>query len=233
MYDHGVYVHDGVYKPADVYQRRTGEDFGIDLVLVQSFGSIEPSVWHLNQDLVMALGLLREGDIWVCPSEGYPEVVRLTRNLDGDIDSIKIKAEFLRDYLMARSLALRLTTYRSRRAIMDDCSAVGWNRKGHSEEIENGRFEGRAWDIHEGGEQFGSETAVFHMSRTDVDIESDVPTMGTPNDANVRSENWKTKAEGRKLCHVEGEFWRDEWVEPAPKSTRVRGDHVPSNVSFT
>jgi hypothetical protein len=56
--------------------------------------------------------------------------------------------------------------------------------------------------------------------------------MGTPNDANVQSNNWTTKSEGRKLCHVEGEFWRDEWVEPASKSTRVRGDHVPSNVSF-
>jgi hypothetical protein len=147
MYDHGVYVHDGVYKPADVYQRRTGEDFGIDLVMVQSFGSIEPSVWHLNQDLVMALGLLREGNIWVCPSEGYPDVVRLSQESYSNVASIKIRAEFLGDYLAARSLVLRLTTYRSRRAIMDNCSAVGWNRSGHSEEIEGGRFEGRAWDV--------------------------------------------------------------------------------------
>lgn len=232
MYDHGVYVHNGVYKPADIYQRRTGEDFGIDLMLVQRFGGIERSVWHLNQDLVMALGLLREGDVWVCPSEGYPEVVRLTRDLDGDVSSIKIRAEFLRDYLAARSLALRLTTYRSRQEIMDDCSAIGWNRSGHSEEIEDGRFEGRAWDIHEGGKPFGSETTVFRVSRTDIDFESDVPTMGIPYDANTQSENWIAKAEGRKLCRVEGEFWRDEWVEPAAKSTKVRGDHMPSDMSF-
>jgi hypothetical protein len=231
-YSSSVYAYAEGYKPADIYQHNTGEDFGIDLVLVQGFGGMEPSVWHLHQDLVIALGLLREGDAWVCPSEGFIEVVRSTRDPDGETNSITIRAEFLRDYLAARSLALRMTTYRSRDEIMEDCGHIGWSQDGHREEVGGGRFEGRAWDIHEGGQPFGSKTGVFHISRTDIDPESDVPTMGRATDDNTRSASWTTKAEGRKLCRVMGEFWRDEWIEPAASSPRIRGDRVVSTVSF-
>lgn len=230
--DHGVFANDGGYKPVDTYERRNGTDLGIELVLSQDFGGLEPSVWHLNQDLVFALRLLREGDIWVCPVEGYTDVVRLKKDKGGRNESIEIRSEFLRDYLAARSMVLRLITYRSRRAIVEDCSHIGWSHEGDREEIFNGRFEGRKWYIHEGGRMFDAEAAVFHVSRTDVDFEADVPILGAPNDENVASRNWTVKMGGRKLCHVEAEFWRDEWVEPAARSPRVREDKTPSTASF-
>jgi hypothetical protein len=204
----------------------------MELVLDQSFDGIRPRIWHLNQDLVFALRLLREGDVWVCPSEGYLDVARLTRNADGSEASLTIRAEFLRDYLAARSMALRLATYRRRRAILEDRGHFGWKDEGSREAIFGGRFEGRAWDIHEGGGLFGSEAAVLHVSRTNVDFEIDVPSLGNVADEDVCSNSWTVRKGGRKLCHVEGELWRDEWVEPATHSIRVRGDKVPSAASF-
>jgi hypothetical protein len=38
--------------------------------------------------------------------------------------------------------------------------------------------------------------------------------------------------EGRKLLVVEGELWRNEWVEPGDHSERVRGDKLPSTSFF-
>src|SRR5690606_27827954 len=72
-----VWASEASYKPVDVYQRRSGEDLGIELVLVQSFDGDEPREWHLNQDLVFALSLMREGDQWIRPRENYALVARL------------------------------------------------------------------------------------------------------------------------------------------------------------
>jgi len=79
---------------------------------------------------------------------------------------------------------------------------------------------------------FGSSIAVFHIGRTDVDAEADVPRFDPPNDKNTESEQWKVKRTGDKLYRIEGEFWRDEWIEPAPTSPRVRGDKLPSTMHY-
>ena len=81
-HQHSGHVEDGVYIPADIY-KDYGEEFeGIHLILDQMSHDDEPHVWHLNQDLVLALGLKREGNSWVCPQDGYTEVARL-RMSDG------------------------------------------------------------------------------------------------------------------------------------------------------
>jgi hypothetical protein len=67
--------------------------------------------------------------------------------------------------------------------------------------------------------------------RTDFDFEVDVPTL-EPTDENLGSNTWNVRKSGRKLCRVEGQYWRNEWVEPSPVSPRVRGDQIPSTASF-
>jgi hypothetical protein len=104
-YRHGVLASNERYTPAEVYQYRDGDDLGIELVLEQGFEGAAPPVWHINQDLVMALGLLRENDEWIRPSEDYCVVARLRRNADGRPIACEIKNEFLRDYLAARSFS--------------------------------------------------------------------------------------------------------------------------------
>jgi hypothetical protein len=162
----------------------------------------------------------------------FAEVARLTRNSEGREVGIAIRSEYLRDYLAARSMALRVCTYRSRTAVLEDASHIEWSEHPLVEEVFGGRFEGRAAAIHEGGFPFGAQTAVFQWSRTDVDTEAEVPVMERPTQESVKADHWSFRRQGRKLFRVEGEFWRDEWLEPASKSPRVKGDHIPSETTF-
>jgi hypothetical protein len=79
---------------------------------------------------------------------------------------------------------------------------------------------------------FGSKTAVLRVARSDVDAEEDVPTFDLPQEGNVASSSWTVEHTGDKLYRVEGELWRNEWVDPAASSPLVRGDKRPSTVSF-
>jgi hypothetical protein len=64
----------------------------------------------------------------------------------------------------------------------------------------------------------------FRTWRTDVDEEEDAPVMGPESDDNMGSESSQGERSGYKGVMVEGEFWRDEWIEHQGKSTRVRRD---------
>ena len=232
-HNQGVYATKEWYKPADVYQYYDGVDLGIELVLVQNFPGEEPPEWHLNQDLVMALGLLREGDEWVRPAEGYTLVARLRRNNERRPVAIEIKNEFIRDYLAARQMALRLTSYRKRDSIAATADHITWPEGGLQEKSARDRFEARVIPILEGGHPAGDFSyAVFRISRTDVDADEDVPRPGPETDANTASEQWTGVHEGKPLFRVMGERWSDEWIERAPNSIRVRGDKVPTGIHY-
>ncbi len=187
IHNQGPWASEENYKPTDIYQVRTGEDLGVELALVQSFDGAAPAIWHLNQDLVFALSLLREGDSWVRPDEDFLEVARLKRNEDGRPVLLEIRAEHLRDYLAARRMALRIARFQSRECIVSSIEDLGWEEGAHTEndDAAETRFEIHITKIHEGGEPFGAKTAVFHAARNDVDPEEDVPIMGPEKAGNV------------------------------------------------
>src|SRR2546429_663699 len=83
-HDHVGWVNDGQYIPARAFRHYNDEPMGEHLVLSQHFNSVDPNQWHLSQDLVVTLGLKREGDSWVRPDEGYLEVARLARTQSGE-----------------------------------------------------------------------------------------------------------------------------------------------------
>ncbi len=230
---HGVYASRDRYIPAEVYEYEDSDNLGIELILEQNFGGADPSVWHLNQDLVMALGLLRENDEWIRPSEAYVPVARLRRDATGDPVACEIKNEFLRDYLAARNMALRVTSYRKREVIVADAAGISWVAGGLEEQQEQSRFEARIFPILEGGRPAdGGGYAVFRIGRTDIDPEEDVPRPGPETDANTASESRTGIFRGKRLFRVMGELWRNEWIEPGPNSTRVRGDHSPTGIQY-
>ncbi len=231
-YEHSAYVQDGRYMPSDLYEDYQGEFTGIHLLLVQRGNSDEHNVWHLHQDLVVTLRLKREGDIWVSPDEGYIEVAHLKRRDDASAYLLEIRAEHLKDYLCARNMALYITSYRNREEIVSDASHINWAENPFCETTKNDRWESRVTEIHEGGTPYGAETAVFHVSRTDVDYEEDIPSFGLPTDDNVVGESWTKKDKGRKLYRIQGELWRNEWVDLADTSPRIRGDKLPATVFF-
>jgi len=129
-------------------------------------------------------------------------------------------------------MALYVTSYRQRVEVVEDAGHILWAENPLREINDRDRWEGRVSEIHEGGEAFGAQWAVFHLARTNVDPEEDVPVFGGPTDKDIASKSWKVSNTGRKLYRIEGELWRTEWVDPAAESPIVRGDEIPPTVYF-
>jgi hypothetical protein len=62
---------DGRYNQCDLLDENWYGIKGIFPVLRQSINSEIHRIWHLHQDLLIALELIREGDIWIAPNEDY------------------------------------------------------------------------------------------------------------------------------------------------------------------
>ena len=56
--------------------------------------------------------------------------------------------------------------------------------------------------------------------------------LGPPETAETVSRSWTIKNTGRKVYQIDGKLWRDEWIEPATQSERVRRDEVPATAFF-
>jgi len=225
------YVENGEYITAQTYQNDDKTLNAEHLVLERGGNRIEASKWDLNQDLTCTLELKRESDKWYAISYGYEEVAKLERDADGRAVNLSIRASYLKDYLCARKMALYMTSYRSRRQIVEDRGHIKWDSP-TVEETKSDKWEGRVNEISEGGDPFGSSYAVFHMSRTDVDYDEDIPEHGFPTDDNVEAKSWEGKFEGKKLYYIEGELWRNEWIEPALKSHLVCGEEPEPTTFF-
>lgn len=234
-HDNRPYADEKGYIEAGSFKHYGTDLEGGYLVLQQFFDySDEVPVWHLSQDLVLALGLWRQDDVWLLPKENYLEVARLKRNDEGRPACIEIRAEHLKDYLAARKKGILLSRFHSRREITVNDNVIGWT-EGHqqTERKDYYRWEGRCHAIHEGNcSPYGSQMAVFHVGRADVDYDEDVPTYGLPNDNNVKSENKTLNFKGQKLYFISGELWKTDWINPALKSPRVRSDKIESKIPF-
>ncbi|WP_432340081.1 hypothetical protein [Yersinia enterocolitica] len=213
---------DGFYSTIYDYQYNDKEPIGVHLVLELPLPVIGGRQWILNPDLVAALRLIKEGNNWVRPEENFVVVAREILDENGEQRLIEIKREYLLDYLAARNLALRLSYYRQRVenvASLETSDYAGI--EGHQEERDGGRYELLVRDIND---VFGGGWAMFRAWRTDVDEEDDAPVMGPETNENTDYESSQGQKGGYKGVRVEGEFWRDEWIDHQEASTRVRGD---------
>ncbi|EKY29699.1 hypothetical protein [Brevundimonas sp.] len=139
---HRAHVWTDGYHPADIYQdNRFEEPLGINLVIDQDLEGAADGVWHLHPDVVLALRLSRDGDTWFRPEEGWVEVIRLIREDDRPV-RLEIRAEFLADYLAARSMKLYLSSYHERIVVTPSAPTFSWPEEGFA--LEKGR------DTHEG-----------------------------------------------------------------------------------
>lgn len=213
---------DGHYASIDQFQYIDKEPIGVNLVFEHPQPVVGGRQWILNPDLVVALRLIKEGENWVRPEENFVVVARESIDEKGEHRLIEIKREFLLDYLAARNLSLRLSYYRQRVENVPLLEGSEYaNLKEYREERDGGRFElliRRINDI------FGGSWAMFRAWRTDVDEEDDAPVMGPENDHNTGHESSQGHRGGYEGVRVEGEFWRDEWIEHQSQSIRVRGD---------
>lgn len=213
---------DGHYSPVEEYQYNDKEPVGIHLVFEHPQPIIGGSLWVLNPDLVIALRLVKEGNNWVRPEENFVEVAREVLDEKGKQQSIEIKREFLLDYLAARNLSLRLSYYQQRVENVASLEKSNYsNMISQEEERDRGRYKLLIRSL---DDVFGGSWATLRVWRTDIDEDEDAPVMGPESDDNTDFET----SQGNKSVHegirVEGEFWRDEWIEHQGKSRCVRGD---------
>lgn len=219
----GPYAYkDGYYSSIDQYQYNDKEPIGVHLVFVVPQPVVGGRLWILNPDLVVALRLIKDGATWVRPEENFAVVAREGLDEKGEHCLIEIKREFLLDYLAARNLSLRLSYYRQRVenvASLEGCAYA--NLADQQEQRDGGRFELRIRSLNDA---FGGSWALFRAWRTDVDEDEDAPVMGPESDDNTNYESSQGHRGGYEGVRIEGEFWRDEWIEHQGQSMRVRGD---------
>lgn len=213
---------DGQYSSIDQYQYNDKESIGVELVFEHRQPVVGKRQWILNPDLVVALNLIKDENNWVRPEENFVVVAREVLDNEGNHRLIEIKREFLIDYLAARNLSLRLSYYRQRvenvPALEDSPYA---NLENQQEERDAGRFELRINGLNN---VFGGSWAAFRAWRTDIDEEEDAPVMGPESNENTDFESSRGERSGYYGVRVEGEFWREEWIEHQKHSPRVRGD---------
>lgn len=219
----GPYAYeDGFYSTIDEYQYNDKEPIGVHLVLELPLPVVGGRQWILNPDLVAALRLIKEDAHWVRPEENFVVVAREILDENGEQRLIEIKREYLLDYLAARNLALRLSYYRQR---VENVAALETSYyaglESHQEERDGGRYELLIRDIND---IFGGSWAMFRAWRTDVDEDEDAPVMGPETNENTDYESSRGHKGGYEGVRLEGEFWRDEWIDHQGISTRVRGD---------
>lgn len=223
---HRPYAYGKKYYPAEMALSDDEKPIGVRLALVQSFPGRTESQWTLNQDLLFALGIIHEADSWLSPQDGYAEVAQLRRNSSGKPMGLYIRPDYLKDYLAARKMALRIVQLRQRRATLQTVDTFGWAEDRFLEERDGGSFTGSAWMV--GGES----VMVMQIGRTDSWSSDELPEMGPPSDHNIVSEQRTFNRPQLGVHAIEGEFRRAEWLEAAASSPRVRYDKVFSNVTF-
>ena len=221
---------DGYYKTVEEYQYNDKQPIGTHLVFSYTHPLTHKREWIINPDLIMALQLVKEGNIWVSPLENFTPVIKEVFNENNDHVLIEIKKEFLIDYLAARNLNLRISYYRQRVENVESLETSPYkDLENKNEEIEGGRFELLIRDLES---VYGGTWASMRVWRTDIDNEEDAPVMGEENDGNTEYEQAEGYTGGYHGVRVEGEFLKDEWIMHNGKSTRIRNDKNEDLPSF-
>lgn len=213
---------DGYYSSIEQYQYNDKEPIGVQLVFEHPQPVVGGRLWILNPDLIVALRLIKEGNNWVRPQENFIVVARELFNEEGEHHLIEIKREFLIDYLAARNLSLRLSYYHQRVENVDTLIGSEYEHlTNNQEERDGGQFELRINNLND---IYGGSWSSFRVWRTDVDEDEDAPVMTPENNDNTDYESSQGYIDGYSGVRIEGEFWRNEWIDHQGESKRVRGD---------
>lgn len=230
---HRPWIEDDEFFRTGTYiTYRNDLDNGHYPVLQLSYDGLEAPEWILDQDIVAGLGLRKEGDVWVCPEDTYIDVAHIDRNAEGEPVCLRMRTQYLRDFLCARKFGLLVSTFHSRDEIAAEDPNFGWSGDDVVDDNRNWRWIGIVQAIHEGGFPYGEKMAVFHSARTSVDPEEDVPSFPQIGEDSFESSSWEKQHTGKKLYRVSGEMWRNHWVEPGASSVLLRDYKIDADVDF-
>lgn len=218
---------DGTFIPSGCHDENPDVRYP---VVELNFETGEPSEWHVFQEIVTSLRLLRNGDTWTCPEEDDAEVIHLERK-DGAPECILMRAEYLRDYLCAKNSSLLITGFSFREATEENADDLPIEED--SKAVPGGEWDGIKTAIHQGGRPFGMSTVVLRTWRESVDPTDDVPVMPHPTQETApKSEAYTVEHQGEKLWTATARIWNKCWLGPSEISPRVKEDKLPSRVPF-
>ncbi|MXZ17693.1 MAG: hypothetical protein F4069_06250 [Rhodothermaceae bacterium] len=215
---------DAYYLPCGYYYRDGLLGYG--MVIEQHVNPQENPDWHLHQDFVVALNLIREGDKWVRPEEENIEVARLKRNRRGESEFLEVRKEHLLDYLSAREMNLYLYGFCSRRQLANDHSHINWElNKEYIEEDKMRRWAGRIIPMPP-CELFPKNTTKKQsISFEDVNEGEKVP---GPESKSARYQTSNIESEDNLIYMIIGDLWFTEVIEAGDRSKRVLGEESAS-----
>ena len=216
-------VYDDGYLPVAEYA-----------VLYQDFGrKVMPQV-YLNQDLIFALALVKEGNNWIRPDDGYETVVKESCDEKGEVYKVEIKARYLKDYLCARGKCLSICSFYERSAIFGDKPTFGWPHPGEvSKQISDYcKWAGYMQPMDEDGKVFPGRVHVMTSGYNEIHPEDDVPTFNPLKEFDQMYSESKI-LEGKPVTRyrVVSELRRFEWMTPG-KTSVIVGDEDEGSLSF-
>lgn len=227
-----MFLHNSYFE-SDVFKHYSSNVEGQFLIMKQNINCESVCNFYLHQDLILALGLVKEKDVWKCPEEDYNAVVNINRDSSDNICKIEIRTEYLKDYLCARNSGLLILSYQARRYFSTKKLELEWESNNIIKKFDNGKWEGHITKTQEGGNLIDDGVHVFHIYRKDIDFDDDVPQIeGPPTDENLFSKSWEIERKASNINYYQGEVWKNEWIQKSDFSPRVRCDKIRSNVFF-
>lgn len=216
-------VYDNGYAPVAEYA-----------VLYQEFGrKMMPQV-YLNQDVIFALGLVKEGNNWIRPDDGYETVVKESCDGTGEVFKVEIKARYLKDYLCARRKCLSICSFYERSAIFGNKPGFDWPHPGEiSKQISDYcKWAGYMQPMDEDGKVFPGSVHVMTSGYKEIHPEDDVPSFNPLKESDQMYSESKV-LEGKPVTRyrVVSELRRFEWMTPG-KTSVVVGDDDEESLSF-
>ena len=132
--------------------------------------------------------------------------------------------------MAARNLSLKLSYYRQRVQNVPSLeNSVYAGLEDHQEERDGGQYELR---IRNFNDKHIEKWQISRTWRNDIDGDEDAPVMGSETNENTEYEFSEVNRKRYDIPQVEGEFWRNEWIENQEISMRVRGDADPNLPQF-
>lgn len=178
---------------------------------------------NIDQDLLLDLRLKHEGDKWVRPCEAHREVIRASRDGEGRVNLIEIKAEYLKDWLCVRKQGLVLVCNLERRTLSLDGSEI--ISKPEKKRICGGNFEAWNYGCDEDGNGILGDWTIERCGYEDIDTDEDVPVFDALND-NRKMVTSRQVIESPEIVNrmSMSRFTRTEWMSPAKRQRRMPFD---------
>ena len=180
----------------------------------------------ISEDLIYALDLYKKGRCYYNPHEDDDKAIEIYDNLPNNGYWVRIKKEYILDYLSARNMSLLIDRYFERQY---DTSVSYFDED--INELKNlMSFNLRNNRILTNGNVPGSSTMIMKAAYKDVDLQKDIPEYALGE--NVEVETKEIKHEGEGINHFFAEFRRLFILKNNNISVRIRRDEVKQSNKF-